>query len=70
MKKDLSIMIKPASSACNMRCEYCFYHSLAQSRNDESFGTMTQHTAENLIRQALEFSDGEVYTSLFKAASL
>ena len=58
MKKDLSIMIKPASSACNMRCEYCFYHSLAQSRKDESFGTMTQHTAENLIRQALEFSDG------------
>ncbi len=58
MKKDLSIMIKPASSACNMRCEYCFYHSLAKSRKDECFGTMTQHTAENLIRQTLEFCDG------------
>ena len=58
MKKDLSIMIKPASSICNMRCKYCFYHSVAQSRSAQSYGIMTGDTAENLIRQAVDFSDG------------
>ncbi|MDE6869763.1 MAG: radical SAM protein [Clostridia bacterium] len=58
MKKDLSIMIKPASSICNMRCKYCFYHSLAQSREASSYGIMTQSTSENLIKKALDFSDG------------
>lgn len=27
--KQLSIMIKPASSACNLRCKYCFYADVA-----------------------------------------
>ncbi|MDE7190911.1 MAG: radical SAM protein [Clostridia bacterium] len=58
MKKDLSIMIKPASSICNMRCKYCFYHSLAQSREAESYGIMTHSTAENLIKKALAFCEG------------
>ncbi|MDE6758431.1 MAG: SPASM domain-containing protein [Clostridia bacterium] len=58
MKKDLSIMIKPASSICNMRCKYCFYHSLAESRESFSYGIMTQSTAENLIIKALDFCDG------------
>ena len=51
-------MIKPASSICNMRCKYCFYHSLAESRESFSYGIMTQSTAENLIIKALDFCDG------------
>lgn len=58
MKKDLSIMIKPASSMCNMQCRYCFYHSVAQAREESSFGVMTHDTADNLVRKALDFSEG------------
>lgn len=56
---NLSIMIKPASSLCNMRCKYCFYHSLANTRESFSFDKMTSDTVENLVRKALIFANGE-----------
>ena len=60
----LSVMLKPASSACNMRCKYCFYHDVAQSREQLSFGAMSKKTACALIDSALEFAGGEsVYFS-------
>lgn len=52
-------MIKPASSACNLRCEYCFYTSLANSRDEEFKGMMNEITAENIIKKALDFSNGD-----------
>lgn len=39
--KNLSIMIKPASSACNLRCKYCFYADVASLRQVPSFGRMS-----------------------------
>lgn len=62
----LSIMIKPASALCNMRCEYCFYHDVTDHRDVKSFGLMTEETAENLIRKALEFADGESIAFAFQ----
>lgn len=62
----LSIMIKPASSLCNMRCEYCFYHDVADHRDVKSFGLMTEETAENLIKKALDFADGESIAFAFQ----
>ena len=59
---NLSVMIKPASSLCNMRCKYCFYHSLSSTRESFSYGIMTDDTAENLIRNALQFAgNGSIY---------
>lgn len=58
MKKDISVMIKPASSLCNMRCKYCFYHSLAHSREVSSYGIMTADIAENVVKKALDLCDG------------
>ena len=55
----LSIMIKPASSLCNMRCKYCFYHDVTDHRDVKSFGIMNEETTQNLIKKALEFADGE-----------
>ncbi len=52
----LTLLIKPASSLCNMRCKYCFYNSLAQSRDNESYGIMNYETAENIIKQALKYA--------------
>lgn len=54
----LSIMIKPASSLCNLRCKYCFYCDVASHRDVFSLGVMEETTAENLIRSALDFADG------------
>lgn len=54
----LSIMIKPASSLCNLRCKYCFYHNVSDIREVASFGVMTTDTADNLIKKALAFADG------------
>lgn len=50
----LNLLIKPASSLCNMRCRYCFYEDEAANRAQPSMGVMTRQTAELLIRQALD----------------
>lgn len=62
----LSIMIKPASSLCNMRCKYCFYHDVTDHRDIKSFGLLTEECAESLITKALEFADGESIAFAFQ----
>jgi len=53
----LSMLIKPASSLCNLRCRYCFYHSIAENREIESYGLMDIDTLEAIVKKALEFAD-------------
>ena len=62
----LSIMIKPASSLCNMRCKYCFYHDVTDYRDVKSFGFMNNDTARNIIKKALDFADGESISFAFQ----
>ncbi len=62
----LSIMIKPSSSLCNMRCKYCFYADVSSKREFENFGLMTAETAKSLIKSALEFADGESIAFAFQ----
>ena len=62
----LSIMIKPASSLCNMRCRYCFYHDVSQQRDVKNFGIMSEETAENLISKALKFANGDSVAFAFQ----
>lgn len=58
----ISVMLKPASSNCNLKCEYCFYHSLASQRDEYSKGMMSIETAKNVIDSALSFAKGtDVY---------
>ncbi len=54
----VSVMLKPASSLCNLRCKYCFYSSLASERQEYSKGLMEIKTAENIIKSALELAKG------------
>ena len=49
----ISLLVKPASSLCNMRCRYCFYADEAANRSQSSLGLMTRDTAAEMIRQAL-----------------
>lgn len=54
----ITIMIKPASGMCNMRCQYCFYADVAAKRETENYGIMSLTTLENLIKKAFSYADG------------
>lgn len=50
MSKTVNIMLKPASSLCNMRCLYCFYADVAAARDVPCFGIMAAEMRDALIR--------------------
>jgi uncharacterized protein len=54
----ISVLIKPASSKCNLNCKYCFYHDVANNRSVADFGFMSPGTAEMIIRKVLQFASG------------
>lgn len=47
--KNLNIMLKPASSLCNLRCKYCFYADVSSKREVESCGIMTRETMDRIL---------------------
>ena len=51
--QDLTVLIKPASSLCDLRCAYCFYRDEAEHREVYSNALMTRETASVLITRAL-----------------
>ncbi len=50
----ISVMVKPASSACNLRCRYCFYADVAASREAAVHGMMTAGTSALLAQRLAE----------------
>ena len=62
----VSLMIKPASSLCNLSCEYCFYKDVSEHREHLGFGKMDRETAEILIKKALDFASGEQVAFAFQ----
>ena len=52
----LNLLIKPASSLCNMKCEYCFYKDVSKSREQYSMGMMSLDTLEAVVRRAFEYA--------------
>ena len=50
--RQVSYLIKPASSLCNLRCRYCFYEDEASKRVQKSMGIMTEETMRLLIADA------------------
>lgn len=57
---DISVLIKPSSSACNMQCDYCFYMDEAENRQDAFTGFLSPEKAELVIKRAVEFSDKNI----------
>ena len=55
----LSLLIKPASSNCNLKCKYCFYYSIAENREVKSYGIMDTNTLEQLVKRAFEYAEGQ-----------
>ena len=52
--KNLNLLIKPASSSCNLRCKYCFYYDVADNREVKNFGIMNDETLENMVKRVFE----------------
>ncbi|MGI6110940.1 MAG: anaerobic sulfatase maturase [Bilifractor sp.] len=60
-----AVLIKPASSQCNLACTYCFYHDEARNRQTASYGVMSDETAECIVRKVLAQGPG-TYTFAFQ----
>jgi len=52
--RNLYLLIKPASSSCNLACRYCFYHNVADNRDVSNYGFMSLDTLETLVREAFD----------------
>lgn len=55
-----TLLIKPASGLCNMRCEYCFYCDEIENRTIKSYGMMSEETIQNLIKKALFQAENDI----------
>lgn len=55
----LSLLIKPASGNCNMRCRYCFYADELDNREIRSYGKMSVDTMHTIVNKAMEYGDYE-----------
>lgn len=56
--KNLSVMVKPASSLCNMRCQYCFYKEVSDKREVSSYGLMTNETVKSMLDHIYQDLEG------------
>lgn len=52
--KFLSVLIKPASSMCNLKCRYCFYEDVSRQRETMSYGVMEEVVMKKLIERVFE----------------
>lgn len=57
--KYFSMLIKPASSKCNINCKYCFYSDVANIRCIKDYGIMSETTMNNLIEKTLNYFKSE-----------
>ena len=55
--KHLQLLIKPASSNCNLRCQYCFYEDECENREIHSYGIMSTDLLETIVQKALETAE-------------
>ncbi len=61
-----SFLIKPASSLCNLKCKYCFYHDISDHREVHSFGVMNESTMNALIEKACDTDQSSTITFAFQ----
>lgn len=63
----VSLLIKPASALCNMKCKYCFYANISSLREVQSYGKMRPQVTEKMIENVYkELNDGDQLTLAFQ----
>lgn len=58
MSRNISAMIKPSSSKCNLKCKYCFYHSIADARDIKDYGFMSIDTLKEIVNKIDDYCRG------------
>ncbi len=53
----INILIKPASSACNLACSYCFYKDVAKNREHGFEGMLSLEMMEKVIASGMEYAE-------------
>ena len=65
--KQIYLLIKPASSLCNMRCLYCFYTDVSTKRELPNNGIMLRQTANKIIENTFkDLAEGDEITFGFQ----
>lgn len=65
--KHISVLVKPASSLCNLRCKYCFYANVSSLREVRSYGKMKRAVAEKMIANIfVDLEDGDMLSIAFQ----
>ncbi|MDF0479207.1 anaerobic sulfatase maturase [Vagococcus sp. PNs007] len=65
--KQIAVLVKPSSSLCNIRCQYCFYADVSSMRDVKSFGKMTSETTEKMIENIfVDLEDGDDLSIAFQ----
>ena len=54
----INVLVKPVSSACNMRCTYCFYRDVSSHRETAFQEILTMDTAEKILAALSEYAEG------------
>lgn len=62
----LNVLIKPASSSCNMRCQYCFYEDVSKNRQVKNFGIMKQDIMKGMIDHIFEDKELQIVHFAFQ----
>lgn len=60
MGHPLSILVKPASGRCSMRCSYCFYRDEQGRRQDADRGMMDEGTFGLILEKAFREGEGQI----------
>ncbi|MGG5329477.1 SPASM domain-containing protein [Enterococcus sp. AZ163] len=65
--KHISVLIKPASSLCNLRCSYCFYANISSLREVRSYGRMKTDVTESMIKNIfVDLENGDSLSLAFQ----
>lgn len=55
---NITVMIKPASGLCNIRCDYCFYSDEIQNRESPCLEIMDDEVIDRVVQKTLSFATG------------
>ena len=56
LMNNISILIKPSSSICNIKCKYCFYLDESKNRTIENNGIMNERVMRKIIDKVIDSS--------------